>query len=75
MPRSWPGLAGGRLDRARLLASDPEAVARRRSWETVPALLDGTGATAAQLAEELVELLKRSARLAFASPEDRAERS
>jgi DNA polymerase-3 subunit delta' len=54
-------LAGGRLDRGRLLASDPEAVARRRSWEAVPALLDGTGATAAQLAEELVELLKRSA--------------
>ena len=27
----------------------------------MPALLDGTGATAAQLAEELVELLKRSA--------------
>ncbi len=54
-------LAGGRLDRARLLASDPEAVARRRSWEAVPARLDGTGATAAQLAEELVELLKRSA--------------
>ena len=54
-------LAGGRLDRARLLASDPEAEARRRSWETVPARLDGTGATVAQLAEELVELLKRSA--------------
>ena len=36
-------------------------MARRRSWEAVPALLDGTGATAAQLAEELVELLKRSA--------------
>ncbi len=54
-------LAGGRLDRARLLASDPEAEVRRRSWETVPARLDGTGATVAQLAEELVELLKRSA--------------
>ncbi len=55
------GLAGGRLDRARLLASDPEAEVRRHSWETVPARLDGTGATVAQLAEELVELLKRSA--------------
>jgi DNA polymerase III subunit delta' len=54
-------LAGGRLDRARLLASDPEAEARRRSWEAVPARLDGTGATVAGLAEELVELLKRSA--------------
>jgi DNA polymerase III subunit delta' len=55
------GLAGGRLDRARLLATDQEAVARRRAWEAVPARLDGTGATVAQLADELVELLKRSA--------------
>jgi DNA polymerase III subunit delta' len=54
-------LAGGRLDRARLLATDREAEGRRRSWETVPARLDGTGATVAQLADELVELLKRSA--------------
>jgi DNA polymerase III subunit delta' len=54
-------LAGGRLDRARLLATDPEAEGRRRSWEAVPARLDGSGATVAQLAEELVELLKRSA--------------
>jgi DNA polymerase III subunit delta' len=54
-------LAGGRLDRARLLATDPEAEARRRSWESVPARLDGTGATVAQVADELVELLKRSA--------------
>ncbi len=54
-------LAGGRLDRARLLASDQEAEGRRRSWEAVPAQLDGTGATVAVLAEELVELLKRSA--------------
>jgi DNA polymerase III subunit delta' len=54
-------LAGGRLDRARLLAADPQAEQRRRSWEAVPARLDGTGATVAELAEELVELLKRSA--------------
>lgn len=54
-------LAGGRLDRARLLASDPEAEARRGSWEAVPSRLDGTGATVAELAEDLVELLKRSA--------------
>jgi DNA polymerase III subunit delta' len=54
-------LAGGRLDRARLLATDQEAEARRQSWEAVPARLDGTGATVSLLAEELVELLKRSA--------------
>ena len=53
-------LSGGRLDRARLLASDPGAEARLRAWESVPARLDGTGATVAQLVDQLVDLLKRS---------------
>jgi DNA polymerase-3 subunit delta' len=56
-------LAGGRLDRARLLAKDPGAEARRRAWEEVPARLDGTGATVAVVAEELLAHLKRSAEL------------
>ncbi|MGD0808863.1 MAG: ATP-binding protein [Acidimicrobiales bacterium] len=54
-------LAGGRLDRARLLASDEEAQSRRRAWETLPARFDGSGATVTLLAEELVDMLKRSA--------------
>jgi DNA polymerase-3 subunit delta' len=54
-------LAGGRLDRARLLASDEEAESRRLAWETLPARFDGSGATVALLAEELVDMLKRSA--------------
>jgi DNA polymerase III subunit delta' len=54
------GLAGGRLDRARLLASDPQAEVRRRSWEAVPSRLDGSGATVAVVADELLELLKHS---------------
>jgi DNA polymerase III subunit delta' len=54
-------LAGGRLDRARLLASDEDAESRRRAWETLPARFDGSGATVALLAEELVDMLKRSA--------------
>jgi DNA polymerase III subunit delta' len=54
-------LAGGRLDRARLLATDPEAETRRRCWESVPTRLDGTGATVAEVADELADLLKRSA--------------
>jgi DNA polymerase-3 subunit delta' len=54
-------LAGGRLDRARLLANDPGTEARRRAWEEVPARLDGTGATVAVLAQELLEHLRRSA--------------
>lgn len=58
---SVAALAGGRLDRARLLAGDPEMEARRRAWEEVPARLDGSGATVAVLAEELLDQLKRSA--------------
>jgi DNA polymerase-3 subunit delta' len=53
-------MSGGRLDRARLLATDPEAQARWQAWEVVPARLDGTGATVAAIADQLVELLKRS---------------
>ena len=53
-------LAGGRLDRARLLASDPGAEARRQAWEAVPARLDGSGAMVALLVDQLVDLLKRS---------------
>jgi DNA polymerase-3 subunit delta' len=50
----------GRLDRARLLMSDPEFAARRRTWLSVPGRLDGTGATAAAIADELIGLLDRS---------------
>lgn len=46
--------AGGRLDRARLLAADAGFAARRSAWCSVPARLDGTGAAAARLAEELL---------------------
>ena len=53
--------AGGRLDRARLLAGDPEMEGRRRAWEEIPARLDGSGATIAVLAEGLLDQLKRSA--------------
>ena len=46
--------AGGRLDRARLLASDPGFSARRREWVDAVARLDGTGAAAARVAAELL---------------------
>jgi DNA polymerase-3 subunit delta' len=49
--------SGGRLDRARLLAADPEAELRRVAWASVPARLDGTGATAATVAAELLTLV------------------
>jgi DNA polymerase III subunit delta' len=52
--------AEGRLDRARLLAGDPEFVTRRELWQTIPSQLDGTGATAAKLAAQVVESLEHS---------------
>jgi DNA polymerase-3 subunit delta' len=52
--------SGGRLDRARLLATDPDFEARRAAWRAIPGRLDGTGATAALLADELLGLLDSS---------------
>ena len=49
--------AGGRLARARLLADDPDVGTRLQAWEAVPGRLDGTGATAALIAAELLELI------------------
>jgi len=46
--------AGGRLDRARLLARDPGFVERLHRWRTVPSRLDGTGARVAELVDELL---------------------
>lgn len=46
--------AGGRIDRARLLATDPGFAARQEAWASVVARLDGTGATVAGLADELL---------------------
>jgi DNA polymerase-3 subunit delta' len=46
--------AAGDLDRAQLLAEDPGFAARLELWRSVPALLDGHGATAGRLARELL---------------------
>jgi DNA polymerase-3 subunit delta' len=46
--------ARGSVDRARLLVDDPDFAARRMLWREVPSRLDGTGATAAALAAELL---------------------
>ena len=53
--------AGGRLDRARLLASDAGFSARRDAWRNVPARLDGTGAAVAVTAAELTQLVATAA--------------
>ena len=52
--------SGGRIDRARLLASDAGFAARRRAWHEVPGRLDGNAATAFRLADELIGLLDSS---------------
>jgi len=51
------GVAGGRLDRARLLAKDGGFGARRETWRAVPGRLDGTGATVSLVAADLADLL------------------
>lgn len=44
----------GDLLRARLLVEDPSLDVRRDAWSTIPLRIDGTGATAAQLVDEVV---------------------
>lgn len=51
----------GRLDRARLLASDPGFESRLAAWKAVPGRLDGTGATVAAIAGDLVAMLSSAA--------------
>lgn len=46
--------AGGRVDRARLLASDAGFAARLEAWRAVPERLDGTGAAVAAAVEEVL---------------------
>lgn len=45
--------SGGNLRRARLLLADPELSVRRDAWYRAPAQLDGTGATACRVADDL----------------------
>lgn len=53
-------VAGGRLDRARLLVADPELGERLAFWERLPQRLDGTGAAVSVVAAETIELLDRA---------------
>lgn len=52
--------AGGNLERAAVLAHDPDVAARRALWRSVPGRLDGTGTAAANLAAELVASCERA---------------
>ena len=53
--------AGGNLDRARVLAADPELAARRRAFAEVPQQLDGNGATVMRLVEDLLGRIEAAA--------------
>jgi DNA polymerase-3 subunit delta' len=53
--------SAGDLARARLLAADPQLVARRRAWADVPRRLDGRGAVVAAAVEELLALIAAAA--------------
>ncbi len=53
--------AVGDLGRARLLATDPRLALRRAAWAAVPGQLDGTGATATRLVDELFAMIDDAA--------------
>lgn len=63
--------ARGSPERALLLAGDPALAARRRLWRSAPDRLDGSGATAATVAGELVAAV--DAALAVVVDRHRAE--
>ncbi len=74
--------AGGRIDRARLLANDPGFSERQQRWRVAPKRLDGTGATVAVLtedllsgADELVAVVKARQEAEFAALAEAAERA
>lgn len=54
-------VSGGRLDRARLLATDPTLGERMSFWQMAPLRLDGTGAAVSVLADEALALLDAAA--------------
>jgi len=54
-------VAGGDLDRARLLAADPGLAARRDAFHRLPTQLDGHGATVMAATDELLGLIDGAA--------------
>lgn len=53
--------AGGDLDRARVLATDPAVVTRRDAFHLLPHRLDGSGATVAAAVDEVLGLIDAAA--------------
>jgi len=52
--------ASGRIEHARLLANDPDLLARREIWMGLPDRLDGTGSAVALLVDEVQASLERA---------------
>lgn len=50
-------VAGGDLERARLLATDDRLSLRRSAWRAVPDRLDGTGGRAVETADDLLAMI------------------
>lgn len=63
-------LAGGRLDRARLLVADPDLGSRLEFWERIPSRLDGTGAAVSVIVAETIALLDHAAAGPLAARQD-----
>ncbi len=53
--------SSGNLDRARVLASDPELHRRREAFAAIPSRLDGTGSAVATVVDELQQLIEAAA--------------
>jgi DNA polymerase-3 subunit delta' len=53
--------ASGDLGRARLLVTDPRLALRRAAWAAVPGELDGSGATASRLVDDLFAMIDDAA--------------
>jgi DNA polymerase-3 subunit delta' len=53
--------AGGSVERARVLASDPDLAERRRAFAAVPHRLDGAGSTVMQIVDDLVARIEAAA--------------
>lgn len=53
--------SAGNVDRARVLAADPELAARRRAFADVPHKLDGTGAKAMAVVDDLLARIEAAA--------------
>jgi len=53
-------MADGNLDRALLLASDPQVVAREQAFASVPHHLDGSGARVASIVDQLLQRIDQA---------------